>query len=655
MPKRRRDSCVFVADADSPSIHFFSMHFLHLEDLLSDFDLIREQLRSRWPDCTVTWVATRRDYENAVLRGGFDLILSDFTLPNYNGLAALAFAREHRPEMPFIYISGTIGEESAIAAMKAGASDYIIKDRPMRLVSSIETAFVQIEREAARRRAESKSNEQATLLDKAREAICAMDAGGCITFWNAGAERHYGWSAGKVMGRELRQVLYAREPAAFEAARAHVLAHGEWHGELIPQTAEGEFPIMDSFWTLVTDDLGTVRAILIVDADITEKKRIERQMMQNQRLEMLGLLTGGIAHDLNNVLGPIITAAEILTERPNTEAQKRELFEIVKGSAEHGVEIVRQLLAFASGATGDLSELSVHSLVASALKLLRHVLPSTVEIKASLGNGLWRVDGDATQLRQALINLAINARDALVDGGEIEISVENTPIVTSAKCAVGEARPGRYVCFTVRDNGIGIPPHIIGRLFDAFFTTKRSGKGTGLGLSNIARIVKAHSGFLRVESVVGIGSSFHIHLPASGDAVTAEPMAASRPLRHTRERLLLIEDNKALQTVFDVSLSMRGFSVSAAATAQEGLTLLRAQGASISLAIVDLHIPIGECAAVVREMRAVAGQLKIVVLGGSSLAHQEAFSFDPPVELLPKAITSEFLTETVSRILGEAA
>jgi two-component system cell cycle sensor histidine kinase/response regulator CckA len=630
------------------------MHVLHLEDSLSDFELIHEQLKSRWPDCIVTRVGAHKEYEEAVLRGGFDLILSDYTLPNYNGLAALAFAREHRPEKPFVYISGTIGEERAIEAIKAGASDYIIKDRPMRLVSAIETAFIQIEREAARRRAESKSNEQAKLLDKAREAICAIDAEGCITFWNAGAERHYGWSAGDVMGRELCRILYSRDPAAFEAARTHVLLRGEWHGEMNPQTAGGDLPIMDSFWTLVTDDLGLVRAILIVDADITEKKRIELQLMQNQRLEMLGLLTGGIAHDLNNVLGPIITAVEMLLERTNS-ASDNDLLDIVKGSANHGVDLVRQLLAFARGDSGDLSELSIDSLVGSVLKLLQHVLPSTVEIKASLGNGLWRVNGDATQLRQALINLCINARDALPEGGEIEMSVENTPVMTSAKCAVGEARPGRYVCFTVRDNGIGIPPLVVGKLFDAFFTTKRSGKGTGLGLSNIARIVKAHAGFVTVESAMGIGSSFHIHLPASGGAATNDSSAASHPLLRAREHLLLIEDNKALQTVFDVTLSMRGFAVSAATTASDGLMLLRAQAESISLAIVDLHIPISECAAVVREMRAIAGQLRIVVLGGTSPAHQEAFSFDPPPELLPKAVTSEILMATVARILGETA
>jgi len=627
------------------------MHVLHLEDSLTDFDLIQDQLKSRWPDCTVTRVGDRKDYEEAVLRGGFDVILSDYTLPNYNGLAALAFAREHRPEKPFVYISGTIGEERAIEAIKAGASDYIIKDRPKRLISAIESAFVQIDREAARRRAESRSNEQAKLLDKAREAICAIDAEGCITFWNAGAERHYGWRAGAVMGRELCRILYSRDPAPFEAARAHVLLHGEWHGELNPQTAGGDIPVMDSFWTLVTDDLGVVRAILIVDADITEKKRIEQKLMQNQRLETLGLLTGGIAHDLNNVLGPIITAVEMLLDRPNTAADL-DLLDIVKGSADHGVDLVRQLLAFARGDTGELSEVSIDSLVGSVLKLLNHVLPDTIEIKASLGSGLWRINGDATQLRQALINLGINARDALPEGGEIEILVENMPVMTTSRCAVGEARPGRYVCFTVRDNGVGIPPHVVGKLFDAFFTTKRSGKGTGLGLSNIARIVKAHAGFLTLESAMGVGTSFHIHLPASSDVSAIDSPAANRPLLRAREHLLLIEDNKALQTVFDVTLSMRGFSVSAATTAANGLMLLQAQAESISLAIVDLHVPIGECAQVVRDMRAIARQLRIVVLAGTSPAHQEAFSFDPPVELLPKAVTSEILMRTVARILG---
>jgi nitrogen-specific signal transduction histidine kinase/CheY-like chemotaxis protein len=397
---------------------------------------------------------------------------------------------------------------------------------------------------------------------------------------------------------------------------------------------------------------------LIVDADITEKKRIELKLMQNQRLETLGLLTGGIAHDLNNVLGPIITAVEMLLERPNNVADV-DLLDIVKGSADHGVELVRQLLAFARGDTGDLSELSIDSLVGSVIKLLRHVVPLSVELKASLGNGLWRLKGDATQLRQALINLCINARDALgSDGGEIEIEVENTPITNSAKCAVGEARPGRYVCFSVRDNGAGIPPHILGRLFDPFFTTKRSGKGTGLGLSNIARIIKAHAGFLTLESAVGIGTTFHIHLPASGAVVSAngsEMNGANHPVLCSREHLLLIEDNKTLQTVFDVTLSMRGFSVSSAANAGDGLLLLRAQASFISLAILDVHLSLDDCAEVVRAMRSISKEMKIIVLCGVSPAHKEAFELEPSVELLPKAVTTALLMDTVGRLLEETA
>jgi two-component system cell cycle sensor histidine kinase/response regulator CckA len=208
------------------------------------------------------------------------------------------------------------------------------------------------------------------------------------------------------------------------------------------------------------------------------------------------------------------------------------------------------------------------------------------------------------------------------------------------------------VCFTVRDNGVGIPPHVLGRLFDAFFTTKRAGKGTGLGLSNIARIVKAHAGFLTVESAMGIGSAFHIHLPASGRDAAQFASSSNRPVLHTREHLLLIEDDKALQTVFDVTLSMRGFSVSTATTAAHGLALLKAGAGSISLAIVDLHIPIEECAAVIRELRAEARQLKIIVLGGASPGGQEAFEIEPAVELLPKAITGELLVGTVTRVLG---
>ncbi len=324
------------------------MEILHLEDSSADAELTRERLRAEWPACQTRIVNTREAFEAAVQLGHFDLILSDFSLPGYNGLTALSYARAHSPRKPFIYLSGTIGEERAVAALKAGATDYVLKDQSARLIPAISAALAQAQLEEAQSRAEEKIREQASLLDKSREAICVLDAGGCVTYWNASAELLYGWTAAEAVGGNLREMLYAGDAVRFDIAYARVIASGEWRGELCPQPRRGESVLIESSWSLVTDDCGLAKSLLIVDADITEKRKIENQLQQSQRLETLGLLVGGIAHDLNNMLAPIITSVSLLRDRA-ADAEDGELLDILHISAHDGADLVRQLLAFARG------------------------------------------------------------------------------------------------------------------------------------------------------------------------------------------------------------------------------------------------------------------------------------------------------------------
>jgi two-component system cell cycle sensor histidine kinase/response regulator CckA len=489
------------------------MHILHLEVNIGDVELAKALLRSRWPDCTITALATREDYEAAVHGGDFDLILSDYSLPQYSGLEALAYARIHRPEKPFLYLSGTIGDERAIEALKRGATDYVLKEHPARLVSAISAALAQIEQIEARRRGEERIREQASLLDKAREPIYVADAEGRLTYWNASAERLYGWSSREAVGCKLREMLYSDAPASFDTAYALVLASGEWRGELTPKPRHGASALVESYWSLVMDGSGRAKTILIIDAEITEKRRMENQLLQSRRLETLGLLVGGIAHDLNNVLSPIQTVAELLQLRL-TCAEDRELLDILDAGARHGVELVSQLVAFASGKGEKRSQLAIDSLICSVRKLMGSIMPSNIETRVSLECELWPVSADATQLRQVLVNLCLNARDAMPNGGVIEIRARNVLVDPAARSVQGEVRPGPHVCITVADTGVGIPPEMISKIFDPFFTTKQAGKGTGLGLANVAVIITSHEGFLGVESTPDVGTAFHVHIPA---------------------------------------------------------------------------------------------------------------------------------------------
>lgn len=626
------------------------MHLLHLEDSVHDAELIHALLRSRWPDCSITIANTKETFQTEVCRGAFDLILSDYTLPGYNGLNALAFARATCPEKPFIYLSGTIGEERAIEALKRGATDYVIKDRPARLLSAIEAALAQVEQDKARRWAEQKVREQASLLDKAHEAICVTDLDRRIKYWNASAERLYGWPSEEVMGRDLREVLYSEETGAFDAAFAAALGDGEWHGELRPKPVQNNRTLLvESFWSVVANSGNASQSIFIIDADITERKRLEAQLMQSQRLETIGLIAGGIAHDMNNVLAPILTSVDLLGQMA-TRPKDRELLETLETSVQHGVELVRQLLSFARGEGEQRSEVAIDALIGSVRRLLHNALRPGIDLRVSLPSDLALIHADATQIRQALLNLCINARDAIPGPGTIEISAENAEVAAGTPSLQGEVASGPHVCIRVKDTGTGIPPQILSKLFEAFFTTKKPGKGTGLGLANVASVMKAHGGFVQVDSTVGVGTIFSLYFPAVMRQTNGHSTPVSAPVAEQGrgENILVIEDDDAVRTVLEVILSTRGYRVSAVKEGTEALEELREHPERFALVTTDLQMPGMSGVEVLRELRRLPLHPKVIVLSGSP--HEDAPEF-ADVEYLCKPITVDGLLGTVRRVL----
>ena len=271
--------------------------------------------------------------------------------------------------------------------------------------------------------------------------------------------------------------------------------------------------LVESFWSRVSDESGRIESVLIVEADVTDARRLERERRHAQRLETLCLHMGGIAHDLNNVLAPILTSVEILTNS-NLSQSDSELLVNIEATAQHGLNLVQQLLAFSRGGKGKRTELNMNLFIENIRSLLRTVMPPNIEIQSTLAPVSTAACADATQLRQVLLNLCMNARDAMPGGGIIRISAEKVEIDSAVKSRRGDAKVGAYLRISVADTGTGIPEGMLEKIFDPFFTTKRAGKGTGLGLVTVAEIVESHGGFLRVESELGAGTTFHAHLPA---------------------------------------------------------------------------------------------------------------------------------------------
>lgn len=489
------------------------LRILHLEDSAADAELVRGLLEDEGISCLVTCVKTKPDYQTELERGAFDLILSDYSLPRFDGLTALAMARERHPDKPVIVVSGTMGEEAAVESLKRGATDYVLKHQLARLPSAVKRAITEAKEFALRREAEEKIREQAALLDLAQDAILVRDLQDRVLYWNKGAERLYGWTGAEALGRNAAELLYEGESAALKRAQEQVLERGQWTGELEQVKRDGKPIAVQSRWTLVRDQAGNPKSKLIINTDITERKKLEAQFLRAQRFETIGALAGGIAHDLGNMLTPILIGTEALASELSGNSP-RKMLQAMHTSAKHGLDMIKQILAFARGVGGEPTMLDIRPLLVEMQELARETFPRSIRTEVSFPPNLFSVVGNATQLRQVLLNLCVNARDAMPGGGSLKLAAANARLENKVTPLQSEPVSGPHVAIAVSDTGHGIAPHVLEKIFEPFFTTKEPGKGTGLGLSTVQGIVKSHGGFLDVKSETGKGTIFTVFLPA---------------------------------------------------------------------------------------------------------------------------------------------
>lgn len=363
-------------------------------------------------------------------------------------------------------------------------------------------------------KAEEKLRDQAALLEKAHDAIVVMTMENVITMWNPGAERLYLWKSSEAIGRSITDLIYAeQELPAFRKRRDELLVNGEWSGEVSEVRKDGSQVLATSRWTLIhgVDNIPT--AILEIHTDITEKKLLEGKFLRIQRLESLGILAGGIAHDLNNILAPIILSIQSLKRRWDDVASRNHLATL-EASAHRGAELVKQVLTFARGVEGQRVPVRLEPLINEVLKSASQSFPPSIAFERAIAEDLWPAIGDASQLSQVMMNLSLNAKDAMPRGGKLSITAENVVVDDQFVKKNPEAKPGVYVVVQVTDTGKGIPLTELDKIFEPFYTTKSLGSGTGLGLSTALGIVKSHQGFILVDSRVGVGTTFKIYVPA---------------------------------------------------------------------------------------------------------------------------------------------
>lgn len=764
------------------------LRILHVEDELSDALLAQKTLRDSGIVADFHTVSCEVDFKKALSSESFDLILADYNLPGYDGLTALEHAQAHFPEVPFVFLSGCIGEDAAIELFKKGATDFVLKDRMGRLGLAVRRAIDQVSERLERQKAQEEVRQSRdyylTLFDKFPALIWRAGCSGVCDHFNSTwlaftgrsleQELKGGWIEGihlddrEACEKTYRDALARRVPFVteyrlrrfdgqyrwmtdhgqpifwldgefigyvgvcldihdrwlmaealresqnrFEQVSDHV---GEWIWEvnaqglytysnnvvsrilgyeaeelvnkhhfydLFPaeqrealkaaafehfnkglpfvkyintcQHKNGEILVIETSGTPIFDNDHKLLGYRGVDTNMTERKRIEAEILRSQRLESIGRLAGGIAHDLNNVLAPIVMAVPLLRDEITDEANQP-LLEIIESNARRGAAIVRQVLAFAKGAEIQQTAVQPAFLLEEMAKIIAETFPKSIELRMKIAPNLTQINGDPTQLHQVLMNLCVNARDAMPQGGVLTLTAENVDLDDYFISTTPQAKEATYVLIVVADTGMGISQENLPKIFDPFFSTKGPHSGTGLGLSSVMGIIKSHSGFVQVHSQPGQGTQFKVYLPADTSISLAFPKEDAEKLPAANgETILVVDDEPHVLDVLRKILERQGYQVLVAADGTEAVTLYARHGSSIKVVITDMLMPIMDGAATIRALLKMNPTVKIIAASG--MVPQPGLGDVSTLGVktfLRKPFTNETLLQVVRDVLAQS-
>ncbi|MDI1314527.1 PAS domain S-box protein, partial [Prosthecobacter sp.] len=519
--------------------------------------------------------------------------------------------------------------------------------------STLQVFATRANAELERRKSDARLREQASLLDKARDAILVRNLDHTILYWNQSAERLYGWTAAEAIGRSAIDLFYHNTKDYLIPVES-TLTTGEWQGELQQCTKAGALVAVEARWTLVRDDQGEPQSILAINTDITERKKLEQQFLRAQRMESIGTLAGGIAHDLNNVLAPIMMSIELLKIQEK-DPRRLSVLNTIETSSKRGADMVKQVLSFARGVESQQLEVQAGHLLTEIEKLANETFLKNIQVRSIIPPDLWIVRGDPTQLHQVLLNLCVNARDAMPYGGTLSLAASNLMLDEHYAGMNIEAKPGPHVRIVVEDTGTGMPPEVIERIFEPFFTTKELGKGTGLGLSTTIAIIKSHGGFLRVYSEVGVGTRFHVYLPAQTEPGAANMGHLEVELPGGQGQLILVIDDEAsIRQITQQTLEAFGYRVVLASDGAEAAAIYGVRRHEIAAVLTDMMMPVMDGPATIQVLMRMNPQVRIIAASGLNANGMVAKAVNVGVKhFIPKPYTAETLLKTLHTLLNE--
>lgn len=598
-----------------------------------------------------------------------DLILLDILMPDMDGFATCQAlkAKQTTQDIPVIFMSALSETVDKVKGLQLGAVDYITKPfqheevlariqlhlKLHNLTRQIQEQNLQLEKqiqeriqiEAALRQREAQLR---LITDSLPVLISYIDVNYYYRFVNRGYEEWYKLPRNKIENRPIKEII---SDVVYEYILPKL--NQAFLGQIVSfennVLRDGKLHYIEV--TYVPDKNGDrVMGTYVLIQDVTERKQLERQLLRSQRMESLGTLASGIAHDLNNVLTPILISVQLLAMK-HQDKQSQQWLKLLENNTKRGADLIRQVMLFVRGMEGNHTLIKPENLITQVKQMLEETFPKSIIISTDISSDLWAVSGDETQLHQVLVNLCVNARDAMPNGGLLKLSVENFVVDSTYTQTHIDARVGAYILLTVSDTGMGVPSEIIDRIFEPFFTTKEFGKGTGLGLSTAIGIVKSHDGFITVSSIPNRGTKFQVFLPAVSRSTTKIEEDLEFPAGNG-ETILIVDDEAAIREITQKSLEAYGYQTLTASNGMEAISIYMQHPEDINLVMIDIMMPTMDGSMTIRTLKAMNPQVKIVAVSGlvtgdklSELTGVDVHGF------LNKPFTAKDLLITLNQVL----